>query len=58
MRGGKEKRRVLLLLLEERFGPPSPAVKKRVGAVPEEKLEALLRALLGAQSLQALGLEP
>ena len=51
-------RRAILLLLADRFGPPSPGVKDRVEAVPAEQLNALLVALGKAESLQALGLEP
>jgi hypothetical protein len=56
---GQEKgqREMLRGLLEERFGPlPAPAVE-RLEQLPAERLKALSRAVLHAQSLRDLGLE-
>ena len=54
----KGQRRLLLVQLEDRFGPLSEAVRQRVSDWPVDKLDDLSRALLRAQSLQELGLEP
>jgi Domain of unknown function (DUF4351) len=51
------RRRDILLLLQKKFGPLSPAVGHRVIDWPAERLEELLLALLDASSLRALGLE-
>jgi hypothetical protein len=52
----KGRREVLRELLEERFGPlPAPAVE-RLEQLPAERLKALSRAVLHAQSLRDLGL--
>jgi hypothetical protein len=42
--------------LEKKFGPPGPDLLRRVDALPVEKLEALLTAILDAESLDDLGL--
>ena len=46
-----------LQLLEDRFGPLSPAVRQRVEALSPEELRQLTRDLLKAQSLKDLRLE-
>ena len=46
-----------VLLLEDRFSPLPPAVKKRVEAMSADQLRELLLALLRAQTLKDLGLE-
>jgi hypothetical protein len=46
-----------LLLLEAKFGPLSPEVKRRVEALSPERLRQLLLDLLKSQSLQELHLE-
>jgi Domain of unknown function (DUF4351) len=43
--------------LEEKFGPLSPQVVERLERLPPERLIALGRALLRANSLRELGLE-
>lgn len=50
--------RVLLELLEEKFGPLSEAVREKVQQLPPERLIPLSKAVLHAHSLQELGLEP
>lgn len=49
-------RKVARLQLEQRFGPLSKAVLRRLEAWPAERLTDLLVAILDAPSLQALGL--
>jgi hypothetical protein len=57
-RGIEQGRRQLLQeQLDERFGPLSPAVQERLRQLPAERLTALAKALLRAQSLRDLGLE-
>jgi hypothetical protein len=52
-----ERRELLREQLEERFGPlPAPALE-RLQHLPAERLKALIRAVLHAQSLRDLGLE-
>jgi hypothetical protein len=53
----EERRETVLLLLEEKFGALSPAVRQRVEALPPDELRQLTRALLKAQSLKELHLE-
>jgi Domain of unknown function (DUF4351) len=48
---------LVLMLLEERFGPLRPQVYALVQALTAERLTELGRALLRAQSLRELGLE-
>ena len=48
---------LVLMLLEERFGPLRPQVYELVQALTAERLTELGRALLRAQSLRELGLE-
>ncbi|HTU22940.1 MAG TPA: DUF4351 domain-containing protein [Gemmataceae bacterium] len=50
-------RQLLQEQLAEQFGSLSPAVLERVQQLPAERLSALARALLRAQSLRELGLE-
>ena len=50
-------RRVLLRLLNKRFGPLSPIVLERVKDATEVRLEELTDAILDAKSLKELGLE-
>jgi hypothetical protein len=50
-------RELALQLLEDRFGPLSPAVRQRVEALSPEELRQLTRDLLKAQSLKDLRLE-
>jgi hypothetical protein len=54
----QERRAVFLELLEERFGPLPAATREKVQGMPLERLTPLTRAVLRAQSLQELGLEP
>jgi hypothetical protein len=51
-------RQTLEMLLETRFGLLPPSVKERITALSPEKVEKALRAIVKAQSLQDLGLEP
>ena len=51
------RRRVVRLLLEQHFGPLSPAVQQRLNEWTAERLDDLALALLDAPSLKALGLE-
>jgi hypothetical protein len=53
----KERRDSLRELLEERFGPLSPAVLARVEQLAVERLQPLRRAVVKANSLAELGLE-
>jgi hypothetical protein len=53
----KGRRELLREQLEERFGSLSPAVQERLQQLPVERLSALGKALLRAQSLRDLGLE-
>ncbi|MBM3226165.1 MAG: DUF4351 domain-containing protein [Candidatus Tectomicrobia bacterium] len=50
-------RAVIQVLLEERFGPLSASVQAQIEGLPADRLAALGRALLRAQSLRDLGLE-
>jgi hypothetical protein len=50
--------KVLVGLLEEKFGRLSTAVSERLDQLPVDRLHHLSRAVLHAQSLQDLGLEP
>jgi flagellar biosynthesis/type III secretory pathway protein FliH len=50
-------REVIREQLEERFGPLPSAVLERLQQLPVERLPALARALLRAQSLRELGLD-
>ncbi len=50
-------RTTLQKVLEARFGPLSPRAQERFESLSTEQLEALILALLKAQSLQELGLE-
>jgi hypothetical protein len=43
--------------LEARFGPLSPRAQQRFDSLSPERLQALTRELLKAQTLQELGLE-
>jgi hypothetical protein len=52
-----ERRETALRLLEARFGPPGPEVKKRLEALTPEQLQQLTLDLLKAQSLKELHLE-
>jgi hypothetical protein len=52
-----ERRETALLLLEEKFGPLTPAVRQRVEALSPDELRQLLRDLLKAVSLKDLRLE-
>ena len=53
-----ERLEATLLLLEARFGPLAPAVKQRVETKSPEELRQLQVALVRAQTLKELGLEP
>lgn len=53
----KERRDSLRELLEERFGPLTPAVLARLEQLPVERLQPLRRAASKAQSLDELDLE-
>ncbi|MBI1917073.1 MAG: DUF4351 domain-containing protein [Planctomycetes bacterium] len=53
----EEARRLLRLLLQEKFGPLSPEVSERVNGMSREVIEQVLRAVIRANSLQELGLE-
>ena len=53
----EEARRLLRLLLEEKFAPLSPGVIERLNGMSLEAIEQLLRAALRANSLRELGLE-
>jgi Domain of unknown function (DUF4351) len=58
-RGREQERRTILLeQLEEKFGPLAAAVREKVQQMPLERLTELTKAVLRAQSLQELGLEP
>jgi hypothetical protein len=50
-------RKLLVIQLEERFGPLSAAVQEHVQSLSAERLTDLGRALLKAQTLRELGLE-
>jgi hypothetical protein len=50
-------RKILLVLIEERFGPLSETVRQRLEAWPGKHLIGLALALLHARSLSDLGLE-
>jgi hypothetical protein len=54
----QERRAVLLEQLEDKFGPLTGAVREKVQQLPLERLTELTKAVLRAQSLQELGLEP
>ena len=54
----KGRREAARLQLERKFGPLSEAVLARLAALPADRLNDLLLAILDAPSLQALGLEP
>lgn len=49
-------RKALQILLEERFGPLDEQVRNRLQLLPGERLDALMRAAIKAQSLQELDL--
>lgn len=53
----KERREVLQIQLEARFGPLSPQLQQRLESLPAERLRELLLAVVKAQSLRELGLE-
>ncbi|HXG08940.1 MAG TPA: hypothetical protein VNK04_04055 [Gemmataceae bacterium] len=53
----RARRQDLQILLEEKFGSPSPHVLQRLEAWPAEQLEELFRAAVRAKSLKELGLE-
>ena len=53
----EEARRLLRLLLEEKFGPLSPGVIERLNGMSREAIEQVLRAVIKASSLRELGLE-
>ncbi len=53
----KERRTMLRELLEERFGPLSPEVLRRVDELPAERLQPLRKAAWKAASLAELGLD-
>jgi hypothetical protein len=50
-------RSVLLEQLDERFGPLSEQVGRRLAEMPTEKLQPMVRAMMRARSLRDLGLE-
>lgn len=50
-------RQLLLVLLEQRFGPLSPSVQERLESLSEERRIQLAKALFQASSLRELGLE-
>jgi hypothetical protein len=52
-----ERRETALLLLEEKFGPLSPAVRQRVEALSPEELRQLTLDFVEAPSLKELRLE-
>jgi hypothetical protein len=52
----KGQRRILLLLLEKRFGPLSPEARARLESWPTERLDEVTLALVDARSLEELGL--
>ena len=49
-------RKILAIQLERQFGPLSPKVRERLESLSGERLEELARAVLGAKSLEELGL--
>ena len=53
----KGQREILRMLIDERFGPLSPAVLERIEQLPAERLKPLGKALVHAQSLRDLALE-
>jgi hypothetical protein len=53
----EERRAVLRDQLEEKFGPLSAQVQERLQQLPADRLVALTKAVLRAQSLRELGLE-
>ena len=53
----EERREIVLLQLEAKFGPLSPAVRQRVEALSPEALRQLTLDLIMAQSLKELLLE-
>jgi len=53
----KGQREILRMLIDERFGPVSPAVLERIEQLPAAQLKPLGKALVRAQSLRDLGLE-
>jgi len=53
----EERRELLLLQLEARFGPLSAEVRQRVEAIPPERLRQLLVDFAKAQSLSDLHLD-
>jgi hypothetical protein len=55
--GKLEGRRIVLMVLEERFGPLSPEVRRRVEALSFQALEQVLRKSYKVDSLKDLGLE-
>jgi len=58
IRGSQEGlREAARIQLEQRFGPLSDAVLARLASWPAERLDELLREVIGAPSLLALGLE-
>jgi hypothetical protein len=59
LKGREQERRTMLLeLLEEKFSPLPAAVRERIEHLTWEQLGPLNKAVLRAQSLQELGLEP
>ena len=56
--GMEESMRIILLIqLQNRFGPLADSIKQRVQTLHEERLLELAHALLKADSLGALGLD-
>src|SRR5438876_120949 len=53
----KERRDSFQELLEEQFGPLSPAVLARVEQLPLDRIRTLRKAMLKAKSLADLGLQ-
>lgn len=49
-------RRILAVMMEDRWGPLSPATKQKLLECPAEELDRLARAILKGSSLQELGL--
>lgn len=50
-------REALRILLEDKFGPLSPAVMQRINSLPADQLKELLRAVSKATTLQELRLQ-
>jgi hypothetical protein len=54
----KGQQEMVIVMLEEKFGPLPKAVREKVLKMYREQLAPLAKAVLRAQSLQELGLEP